>query len=118
MMFFDRIESLIKKRGITKKKFSEESGMSYSTLLGYKTKNTDKIRLNTLIKLSEFFEVTLDYLVYGDRKVEYNNIEGKLLIIYRNMNHKGQKILINTAIGLSMSEEYKKSNSVSLRKEA
>ncbi|WP_339322206.1 helix-turn-helix domain-containing protein [Paenibacillus sp. FSL W8-0194] len=61
---YDRIESLIKMRGMTKKSFCEQLGISTGNLGDWKrgksTPGTHK-----LIEIASFFDVSLDWLILG-----------------------------------------------------
>ncbi|MEC0239395.1 helix-turn-helix transcriptional regulator [Paenibacillus dokdonensis] len=61
---YDRIESLIKMRGMTKKLFCEELGISTGNLGDWKrSKSTPST--NKLVEISSFFGVSLDWLILG-----------------------------------------------------
>ncbi|MWV44422.1 helix-turn-helix domain-containing protein [Paenibacillus sp. HJL G12] len=61
---YDRIESLIKLRGMTKKLFCEELGISTGNLGDWKRgKSTPST--NKLVEISSFFGVSLDWLILG-----------------------------------------------------
>lgn len=65
-MFVNNLQKLINRNEINKSILSKESGIPYSTIDGFFKKGADNTKLSTLIKLSEFFEVSLDYLIYGE----------------------------------------------------
>ena len=44
---------------------SKESNIPYTTLKNFYTRGTENVGLSTLKKIADFFDVTLDYLVYG-----------------------------------------------------
>ncbi|MCJ8013128.1 helix-turn-helix domain-containing protein [Paenibacillus sp. KQZ6P-2] len=61
---YDRIESLIKMRGMTKKLFCEELGISTGNLGDWKRgKSTPST--NKLVEIASYFDVSLDWLILG-----------------------------------------------------
>ncbi|GGG19801.1 helix-turn-helix domain-containing protein [Paenibacillus aceti] len=61
---YDRIESLIKMRGMTKKSFCEEVSISTGNLGDWKRgKSTPST--NKLVEIASFFDVSLDWLILG-----------------------------------------------------
>ena len=53
-------------RGINKSQLSRLSGIPYMTIVNFYEKGTENIKRSTLIKLSRFFEVTVDYLIIDE----------------------------------------------------
>lgn len=82
-MFLHVLESLMKANGLNKHTLSIESGIPYTTIDGFYKRGTENTRLSTLKRLAGFFDVSLDYLVYGET---YNvtGHEKKLIEAYRN----------------------------------
>ncbi|GIO31878.1 MULTISPECIES: helix-turn-helix domain-containing protein [Paenibacillus] len=68
---YDRIESLIKMRGMTKKSFCEKLGISTGNLGDWKrgksTPSTHK-----LVEIASFFEVSLDWLILGKEQEPFH----------------------------------------------
>lgn len=61
---YDRIEFLIKMRGMTKKSFCEKLGISTGNLGDWKRgKSTPST--NKLVEVAGFFDVSLDWLILG-----------------------------------------------------
>ncbi len=50
-------------RGINKSTLSRESGIPYTTIDGFYKKGCDNIKLSTLQKLAEYFDVSVDFLL-------------------------------------------------------
>ena len=65
-MFLDNLTALMKERGINKATLAKESGIPYTTIDGFYKKGCDNTKLSTLIRLSEYFGVSLDYLINGE----------------------------------------------------
>ena len=66
MNFTEKLDSLMREKGINKSTLSKESGIPYTTIDGFYKKGTDNIKLSTLIKLCRYFHTTLDDLVRED----------------------------------------------------
>ena len=67
----NRIRQLRKERGLKTTKIAESLGVSYQTLYRYETGECDP-SIQMLIKLADFFDVPIDYLV--GRKLKNNGI--------------------------------------------
>ena len=63
MNFLEKLDMLMNERQLNKNKLSKESGIPYTTIDGFYKKGTDNIKLSTLKKLANFFDVSLDFLV-------------------------------------------------------
>lgn len=63
----NRIRTLRKMRGITMKQLGEVVGLAESTISQYETGKRQPDN-ETLLKLGEFFNVTVDYLLGADQK--------------------------------------------------
>ena len=73
----DQLNKLMLKRGINKSQLSKESGIPYTTIDGFYKKGTDNAKLSTLKKLSNYFEVPLDY--WANKEVDKLDLEGAAL---------------------------------------
>ncbi len=68
---YDRIESLIKMRGMTKTLFCKELGISTGNLGDWKRgKSTPST--NKLVEISSFFGVSLDWLILGREQESFH----------------------------------------------
>jgi repressor LexA len=68
--FTEKLDMLMKERGLSRMSLSKESGIPYMTIVNFYEKGTDNIKLSTLRKLADFFGVSIDYLAddeYDDR---------------------------------------------------
>lgn len=61
MKFGDRLKSLRDNAGLSRQELADKLNISYSALSKYETNNRFPDR-DTLIRLADFFDVTLDYL--------------------------------------------------------
>lgn len=71
-MLGDKVKLLRKKNKVTQQKLADALGLSQSTI-GMMEKNKQGASNDTLVKLAEFFGVTVDFLLSDDE--ETNNIE-------------------------------------------
>lgn len=62
MTFTEKLDKLMKERGITRGKLAELSGVPYTTIVGFYEKGYENVKLSTLLKLIRFFGCSLDYL--------------------------------------------------------
>lgn len=69
-MFYENVQSLCKQRGIKITTLSRTLGLSSSAPSYWRSGSVPKA--STLQKLAEYFDVSTDYLLYGDHK-EGNN---------------------------------------------
>lgn len=109
-MIGTRIKELRKKRKITQIELSEYLNISQSTLALYESQKR-AVSIDTLIKISQFFNVTTDYLlgisdisdsketVHGEHLTED---EIRLLETYRCLNSDGKQIMIGKALDLKL----------------
>ncbi|BFH64904.1 MULTISPECIES: helix-turn-helix domain-containing protein [Paenibacillus] len=68
---YERIESLIKMRKMTKKSFCEQLGISTGNLGDWKRgKSTPST--NKLIEIASFFDVSLDWLILGKERGSFH----------------------------------------------
>ena len=67
-MFLVNLDRLIENQGISKNEFSKKVGIAPSTISSWYNKGYENISLKTLIKLSEYFDISLDELIFGNSK--------------------------------------------------
>jgi repressor LexA len=66
MLFIEKLDKLMEEKGLNKSQLSKGSGVPYTTIVNFYEKGTDNIKLSTLRRLAEYFNVSLDYLVDDD----------------------------------------------------
>lgn len=71
MNFLDKLDFLLQKNKMNKRQLSQATGIPYTTIDSFYKKGYDNIKLSTLIKLSSYFQCTLDYLVDDENGNEY-----------------------------------------------
>ena len=65
-MLTETLDKLMEQKKINKRTLAIESGIPYTTIDGLYKKGSENTKLSTLMKLANYFNVTLDYLVYRD----------------------------------------------------
>lgn len=105
-MFIDIFNDLLDERNLNRKQFAEQSGIPYTTVIGWTNLN----RLpdyNALIKISDFFQCSIDYLVgrqnyydYAPSAISMSKQEQNLISNYRKLSQKDKDIVqtITTAL--------------------
>lgn len=98
-MFIEIFNELLAEKNLNRKQFSEQSGIPYTTVIGWTNLN----RLpdyNALIKISDFFQCSIDYLVgrqddynYAVLSVSISKQEEELLQNYRKLSQKNKDIV-------------------------
>lgn len=63
MNFIEKLDLLMKEKSITRMGLSKESGVPYTTIVNFYEKGSENIKLSTLRRLSDYFGVSLDFLV-------------------------------------------------------
>ena len=63
MNIAERLRQLMQTKGLNQRQLSIAANIPYTTLDGICKKNCDNVKLTTLIKLADYFEISLDYLV-------------------------------------------------------
>ena len=73
MDFLKKIESLMEEHNVDNLfQLSEKTGIPYTTLKSFYTKGTENIKLSTLLKLKDYFQCTLDFLVVDEITEPYD----------------------------------------------
>jgi transcriptional regulator with XRE-family HTH domain len=62
----EKLDKLMKERGITKADLARESGIPYTTITSLYDKGYDNVKLSTLKKLANYFGCSLDYIADDD----------------------------------------------------
>ncbi len=66
MTMTEKLDILMAERGVNKSQLSRLSGIPYMTIVNFYEKGTENIKRSTLIKLSRFFDVTVDFLIIDE----------------------------------------------------
>lgn len=100
MMFYENVKSLCKARGLTLTQLMRELGMS--TSLPTQWKKGQEPKPPTLLKIANFFDVTIDNLL--DDKMSANSV-GTATNSTIMQGVSGRDISVNTASNLSENEQ-------------
>lgn len=104
MDFLEKVSLLMQEKKLNKHTLSEACGIPYTTIDGWFKKGYEGAKVSTLIKLADYFDVELDFLVrpsiqdrnYGRQMESLNSDETELLKLYRSFNETGKGLLMNT----------------------
>lgn len=110
-MFLETLNSLMESNGLNKNTLSKYSGIPYTTIVGFYTKGTDNVKLSTLRKLADYFNVSLDFLINGQDATENtDSIENELMTSFNKLNKKGKTEAVKRVTELTQITEYTFSN--------
>lgn len=92
----NRIKELREEKKLTQQELADKLDTTKKNVYRWENEITE-ISSSSLIRLADFFEVTIDYLIYRENDlgiVEVNNKlttnENKLLNMFRKLDHDGQ----------------------------
>ena len=71
MNFLEKLDYLIKNGWEDKKKFAEECGIPYRTIVNWKNSGYKNMSVTTFRDLCHFLGVTMDSMAYDDKEIEY-----------------------------------------------
>ena len=66
MTMTEKLDVLMAEKGVNKSQLSRLSNIPYMTIVNFYEKGTENIKRSTLVKLSRFFEVTVDFLIVDE----------------------------------------------------
>lgn len=103
MTFLEKLDFLMKKNKLNKKRLSEQSGIPYSTIDSFYKQSYSNIKLSTFRKLCDYFGVTMDSMARDEVvEIEYYNPNKKnlhiskdeelLLQCYRESDNLGKEL--------------------------
>lgn len=105
MTFIEKIEFLIKDKGLNKRQFSIEADIPYNTIRNFWIQGVDKMQLPTFRKLCDYFNVTMDSMAYDEREIEYKTDlssdplpkdQLQLIHDFRLLDERGQASVMDT----------------------
>lgn len=82
-MLIQTLDYLMQIKNINKNILAKESGIPYTTIDGLYKKGAKNVKLSTLLRLCEYFQVTLDYLVKG-YDFSVSDAEKRIILAYRS----------------------------------
>lgn len=120
MNFLEKLEMLMNYKNINKRQLSIGSDIPYSTIDNLWKKGYDNIKLSTLKKLSDYFNVSLDFLVRDELENDEPIIKKapteqlgesdfqkrRLLHNYDKLNQTGKDKLVDYSDDLKCNPKY------------
>ena len=110
-MFLKILDELLNENGLNKRQFSIKSGIPYTTIDGFYKKGYESIRLTTLRKIAEYFNVSLDYLIFGTEQNADNEQLLDMQKYYNMLNEAGKQKAVSYLEDLSGNPKYINKNS-------
>lgn len=100
-MFLENLEKLMANHNLNKHSFSLKSGIPYKTIDNFWKKGCDNVKLTTLKRIATFFNVSLDYLIFGssaEPNTAISKTEKELIEAYRN--HPEMQAAVNKMLDI------------------
>lgn len=93
-----RIENLCQKNGIDITTMCKEAGVSRAALSEFKMGRTKKLSTDTLAKISDYLDISVDYLLTGEYQKENRPVyDDEALELMEEMHKRPElKVLFNT----------------------
>ncbi len=93
MTFFERLQDLLDSRNLSQKQLAESINVRQNTISDWKNKG-NLPQGETAIKLAQYFNVSLDYLLTGeDKNNELSPDEIELLSLYKPLSRSNKLLL-------------------------
>ena len=89
MTFFERFELLLKTKDISRSKLAEDLQIRTALISEWK-KNGNLPNAEIAIKLAEYFDISLDYLLTGKLRNELSDEDAVLLVRYHNLSSENK----------------------------
>ena len=103
MEYWDNVRLELKKQNKKQSELAEYVGLVIGTLKTKMATNTLPT-FETAIKISEFLNVSMEYLLYGSASDKYSSEEKSLINSYRTLNQEQKKLvtmLLNNLNGVA-----------------
>jgi transcriptional regulator with XRE-family HTH domain len=102
------LKQLRKQKNLTQKQLATFLCISKSAY-GYYEQGKNQMDYKTLVKLSDFFNVPIDYLIKGsfDNMLSLNDAEYEHIKILRSLSEKNKGQIIGFAKGISQTDNMK-----------
>ncbi len=94
MNFTEKLDKLLEQHKISISELSRNSDIPYTTIDGFYKKGYANMKLSTLKKLSEYFDISIDYLVnddYDEVLQEQSPEEKEFLNKFKTLDIRGRK---------------------------
>lgn len=63
----EQLDKLLKEKDLNKAQFARKSGIPYTTIDGFYKRGMENIRFSTLKKITEFFDVPMEYFIQEEK---------------------------------------------------
>jgi transcriptional regulator with XRE-family HTH domain len=93
-MFGDRLSELRKRKNVSRRELADILGVDKETIKSWELGRRTPKDIDLLVKLADFFDCDLDYLVGRDRKKEVGDL-GRLMEILKELPEEKREITIN-----------------------
>lgn len=101
MTFLDKLDWLMSEHGLNKRSFSLQSGIPYTTVDGFYKKGYENAKVSTLKKIAQYFNVSLDFLIFDEETISPDNIyTGQEKALVRSWRQADDKTRRKVAIDL------------------
>lgn len=118
MTFLEKLDYLMAREKLNKHTLAQQSGIPYTTIVGFYERGYGNTKLSTVQKLCEFFDVSLDYLMRDsytnpyDSPSAFDDDEIRMIDNYRQLSPEG-KAYIRQTMAMAV-QSYGKNNDVSV----
>ena len=92
MTFYERLQALMDSQRLTQKDFAEATGIRPTTISEWK-KNGNLPTGDAAIKIANYFDISLDYLLTGNLKNELPDEDIALIVRYHNLPKEKQHVI-------------------------
>ncbi|MDE6870254.1 MAG: helix-turn-helix domain-containing protein [Clostridia bacterium] len=106
-MFVELFNELLEERNLNRKQFAEQSGIPYTTVIGW-TKLNRLPDYTALIKIADFFQCSIDYLVGRQDNyendytpLEISHSEQTLIKNFRKLDSENKELVLKLTKNLS-----------------
>ena len=111
-MIYDKILLLCKNNKITIKDLEQVLGFGNKSLANWKTHTPG---IESVIKVANYFKVSVDYLIGRDGQLTEDEVE--VLMLFRSLNTKAQETVLKFVEFIASQPEYKKCDLDGLQQE-
>lgn len=103
MNITEKLDYLMSERNMNKSLLSKETGIPYTTIDGFYKKGTDNIKLSTLRKLADCFNITLDEI--ADDGIDIKNKTTNEYCVSEDISSYGEPLSNNLKSLLNVAKD-------------
>ena len=102
MTLTEKLDELLRRRGMTRGRLASETGIPYNTIVGFYTKGYSNMKLSNLRRLVECLEVSADVLTDDSRDLDEKTDETVKALIkkYSALSEKGRSLIDSLTEGV------------------